>query len=72
MVFLHFIVEALLDELDSTVSHSKPSKPVAVRATITDSAMPRTGKRSHLHLLFSLIYLKSFILLSVKTFGLFS
>ncbi|XP_057295864.1 paxillin-like isoform X3 [Hydractinia symbiolongicarpus] len=39
-------VEALLDELDSTVSHSKTvshAKPVAVRATITDQPMPRTA-----------------------------
>jgi paxillin len=39
-------VEALLDELDSTVSHSKTSsqvRPIAGRATITDAGMPRTA-----------------------------
>jgi len=38
-------VEALLDELDNTVSHSKTSqvRPVAGRATITDLGMPRTA-----------------------------
>jgi len=38
-------VEALLDELDNTVSHSKTSqvRPVAGKATITDLAMPRTA-----------------------------
>lgn len=38
-------VEALLDELDNTVSHSKTCqvRPVAGKATITDLAMPRTA-----------------------------
>ena len=43
------LVEALLDELDSTVSHSKTTvqaRPAAGRATIQDQPMPKTGRKS--------------------------
>ena len=43
------LVEALLDELDSTVSHSKitvQARPAAGRSTIQDQPMPKTGRKS--------------------------
>lgn len=70
--FFHLAVEALLDELDNTVSHSKTSsqvRPVQGRAAIVEEAgMPRTGMLFMKKILTSTAHNTSFVLIDYLKF----